>query len=160
MAFTFDLGQIATSVIGVVRRRGSAMVLVDEAKTREAVAQRTALATMAKEGVRVRLGGGRGMIGAYLRADPHGPLAGRVGHMHAKVLLTRAHMVVGSTNFSTGSQANEEVAVEVALTERAAECARSRFMELWDRAEAFEPERGAARPRSPSNRARAGGAHS
>ena len=68
------------------------------------------------------------MIHAYLRADPRGSLAGYDGHMHAKVMLTRTRVIVGSTNYTTGSQANEEVAVEVRISERGAALAHQHFL--------------------------------
>ena len=64
-------------------------------------------------------------------------------------------MIVGSTNFTTGSQANEEVAVEVRLTERGAALAHQHFLNLWDQGRAFDWGR-AGQPRNARNRGRSG----
>ena len=159
LAFTFDLDAVAQGLIGVVRRREAVHVLVDAQHTRDTPTQQAVLADMAREQVRVKLGWGRPLLGAYLRANPTGALAGRTGHLHAKVLLTPSHMIVGSTNFSTGSQANEEVAVEILLSPQGARRARQHFQNLWDRAQVFEPGRDVGRTRSPSTRIRGRSSH-
>ena len=92
--------------------------------------------------------GGRPLLHAYLGANPRGPMAGYYGHMHAKVMLTRARMIVGSTNYTTGSQANEEISVEVEFSEQGAALAHRLFQTLWDQGRAFDgnragPSRGA-----------------
>ena len=80
-------------------------------------------------------------------------MAGFNGHMRAKVMLTRTRMVLGSTNYTTGSQANEEIAVEVELSEQGATQAQQMFRTLWDRGHPFEGTR-AGPSRGSRNRGR------
>ena len=75
-------------------------------------------------------------------------MAGFDGHMHAKVMLTRTRMVLGSTNYTTGSQANEEISVEIELSEQGATQVHRMFRTLWDQGRAYDgaragPSRGA-----------------
>ena len=163
-AFSFDLEPIALGLVGVKRRpNASAHVLVDAQQTqnqeRQGTSQRRLLDHLVREQVRVKVTNGRPLVEAYLHANVHGHLAGRVGHMHAKVLLTRTHMVVGSTNFSTGSQSNEEVAVDIRLTPHGATLAHQHFLRLWDEAQVYEGEARAAQTRGPGTRRRSRSAH-
>ena len=80
-------------------------------------------------------------------------MAGHDGHMHAKVMLTRTRMIVGSTNYTTGSQANEEVSVEIELSEQGAALAHQHFRTLWDQGRAFDGSR-AGQHRNARNRGR------
>ena len=97
------------------------------------------LQRMMAHGVRVLRRAGSDLTAAY-RADGRsaGRGSGRRGAMHSKLMLADRVLIIGSTNFTTSSQANVEVSVRTSLSiEEAAEVKR-RIFEVFDGADPFE----------------------
>ena len=85
-------------------------------------------------GVEVRVKAGKDLSAVYSRSRK--PVFGS-GIMHSKFLRVGNSVVVGSTNFTTSSQANVETSVLIQLSADGLDAFRARFVQEWDGAVAY-----------------------
>ena len=117
--FTFDREDIMAAWANAVRRGVEVEPGVDRNWTLSGQCrdQYRLVTSLAAAGVKVRLLTGVDKKGAYAAV---GRTVGGVGNQHAKCVHTDKGTVVGSTNLTTSSRANNEVSVHVSLQESAA----------------------------------------
>ena len=84
-------------------------------------------------GVEVRVRTGRDLRTVYTRSRK----SMGSGIMHSKFLRVGGTVVVGSTNFTTSSQANVETSVSLLLNELGVQTFRARFVTEWDGAKSY-----------------------
>ena len=150
LAFTFDLEDVVEELIAARVRKVEVRALFDKRQAYGNATRRMkgALRRMAAYGVEVRTISGFELAGVY-----HGYVAGS-GVLHAKVLATEASLIVGSCNWTTASQANQEWDVQVQLNESGLAEVKRRYDKLWAAGQAFDLAEAEAqvegRRRSPS----------
>jgi len=115
IAFSFDLDLVVSALMEARRRLGPHVrVIMDRNmfNSNQTKNQRPAAIQMRANGVQVR--------------------TGPSGRVHAKVLLTDAVTMLGSTNWTNASQHNEEWTVAIEPNAAGVALAAERFNKLWE----------------------------
>ena len=135
MAYTFDLEAITDGLIAARRRGGAVRVIVDhrQGMGNSTKGMKGQALRLGAAGVEVRVRAGRDLRTVYTRSRK----SMGSGIMHAKFLRVGGSVVVGSTNFTTSSQANVETSVSLLLNELGVQTFRARFVTEWDGSKAY-----------------------
>ena len=92
-------------------------------------------------GVRVRLAKGQKLTPVYHDAGrDSAKLGGLMGSLHAKSVMIGRHVVIGSTNWTEASRANQECSVHLKLDLPTHQQVRTFFDRMWDNAEVVTQE--------------------
>ena len=85
-------------------------------------------------GVRVRLARGKKLTPVYQDAGRKTKLGGLMGSLHAKSALIGRHAVIGSTNWTVASRANQECSVHLEMDTPTHQQVSAFFDRMWDNA--------------------------
>ena len=115
LAYTFDLPDLTEQLVRAHKRGIDTVIGVDRRFFRGGTCRSMGpmLRKLHAEGVVVKLCSGVSLAAAYRTVAR---TVGGIGIQHSKVLLTEQTALVGSTNWTTSSKGNLEVAVELDLT--------------------------------------------
>ncbi len=86
-------------------------------------------------GVRVRLAKGQKLTPVYHDAGrDSAKLGGLIGSLHAKSVMIGRHVVIGSTNWTVSSRANQECSVHLEMDTPTHQQVSAFFDRMWDNA--------------------------
>jgi len=157
--YTIDRDDLRDAMISARRNRHAQIRVLSDCRQSltsgaSVAGQRSYLLSLEREGVEVRVGCGRALAPVYAQVNRFAAFGSMPGALHAKAAHVGGVLIVGSTNWTTSSRANFEMAAEVLLSDAGKEVWRQTFSEQWEKARPiFSAEQELAlRPYAPPRR--------
>ena len=157
--YTIDRDDLRDAMISARRHRQARIRVLSDCRQSltsgaSVAGQRSYLLSLEREGVEVRVGCGRALAPVYAQVNRFPAFGSMSGALHAKAAHVEGVLIVGSTNWTTSSRANFEIAAEVLLSDAGKEVWRQTFSEQWEKARPiFSAEQELAlRPYAPPRR--------
>ena len=157
--YTIDREDLRDAMVEARRNRQAQIRLLSDCRQSltsgaSVAGQRSYLLALEREGVEVRVGCGRALAPVYAQVNRFPAFGSMCGALHAMAACVDGVLIVGSTNWTTSSRANFEIAAEVLLSEAGKEVWGQTFTEQCEKARAiFTAEQELAlRPYAPPRR--------